>query len=540
MFKKLKSLLSRRAPGRRGLAGPSSSRLEWYDAQSESGVRVGNQTPFEFSPSYAAISLISADVAKTRIQVFRTSSKGERKEDRRHIAHQLLARRPNSWQTPFTFKRQIVAELLAYGNAFVWVRRAPDFSPVELVPLKNENVRIESEREELGEFRYLVRFGGTTGGEEVTIEQDSMLHFRGLACGVEGYSVATQARQSLGLGLAAQRYTNKFFNDQSYSNLMISWPGELSEQAADEARRMISERHSGVSKGGWKPWVLQNGGEVKNVTTSNEQGCLPEVLAHSIRDTANWFGVPPHRIGDTTRTSFSSLEEEQRSYFDSAIFPIFENLQQEFEAKIFTTEQLRRGALEVAFDKSKLRAANTNDRSEHWSKMVGLGILSRDEVRSELGLNSLPEFGDLHLRPMNLMAEGEEPTEPPEPTETEPTETEPPETEPPETEPRAVVRADREAWSGMASAIAEPIAKRMEAEASRGADYAELTRTNTRAARPKIRALLALIDQSIPKRARAVERIAGHVISVAAAPDLDGAELRAKAIHKELMELYDG
>ena len=78
----------------------------------------------------------------------------------------------------------------------------------------------------------------------------------------------------------------------------------------DEARRMISERHSGVSKGGWKPWVLQNGGEVKNVTTSNEQGCLPEVLAHSIRDTANWFGVPPHRIGDTTRTSFSSLEEE--------------------------------------------------------------------------------------------------------------------------------------------------------------------------------------------------------------------------------------
>ena len=161
--------------------------------------------------------------------------------------------------------------------------------------------------------------------------------------------------------------------------------------------------------------------------------------------------------------------------------------------------------------------------------------MSRDEVRSELGLNSLPEFGDLHLRPMNLMAEGEEPTEPPEPTETEPTET-----EPPETEPRAFVRADREAWSGMASAIAEPIAKRMEAEASRGADYAELTRTNTRAARPKIRALLALIDQSIPKRARAVERIAGHVISVAAAPDLDGAELRAKAIHKELMELYDG
>ena len=53
-----------------------------------------------------------------------------------HPIMELLGVRPNQWQTPFAFRKQLEGERVANGNGLAWIRRDPrTMEPTELVPV---------------------------------------------------------------------------------------------------------------------------------------------------------------------------------------------------------------------------------------------------------------------------------------------------------------------------------------------------------------------------------------------------------------------
>jgi hypothetical protein len=61
-----------------------------------------------------------------------------------------------------------------------------------------------------------------------------------------------------------------------------------------------------------------------------------ESRAFDAREIANVLGVPPHKLGDPSRTAYNSLESENQGYRDDTLGPWFAAWEQECDAKLLT------------------------------------------------------------------------------------------------------------------------------------------------------------------------------------------------------------
>jgi hypothetical protein len=132
--------------------------------------------------------------------------------------------------------------------------------------------------------------------------------------------------------------------------------------------------------------------KAKQLRQTAKESQLIELREHEIREAANWIGVPPHKLGDTTRTSHNSLEQENQDYLDGGLDPWFVTWEEECEDKLLTEEQKQRDTHVIEFLRQALVRADLKARGEYYSKALG-GVpwMVPDEPR---GLENLPPLPD--------------------------------------------------------------------------------------------------------------------------------------------------
>ena len=73
--------------------------------------------------------------------------------------------------------------------------------------------------------------------------------------------------------------------------------------------------------------------------------------------------------------------------------------QQEYDAKLFTKQELQQG-IYIKFNTESLLSADKKTQAEYWSKMILAGVYTRNEVRAMLERNPLKGL-DQPLTPVN-------------------------------------------------------------------------------------------------------------------------------------------
>ena len=101
-------------------------------APSLTGIRVSRSKAMTYAALYRSVAMISADVAKLPVQVFRRLPDGGRERDPSHPASRLLRRAPNALQDPVQFFSLLMCWALLDGNAYAWIGRDGSGAPVEL------------------------------------------------------------------------------------------------------------------------------------------------------------------------------------------------------------------------------------------------------------------------------------------------------------------------------------------------------------------------------------------------------------------------
>jgi HK97 family phage portal protein len=372
-----------------------------------SGVRV--KSALALSAVWRAVNLISSDVGKLPLHVYHRLPEGGKERAKGHPAYKLLRRMPfpGEYLTAFQFRKMLTAHALLTGNGYAWINRAATQAPAALHPLSPDlthAVRVD------GVVAYVTR----VNDREVAIPAEDMLHIRGLAFdGLSGYSVVTVARESLGLGLAQQQYSSVYFKNAARPSMVIQHPGVMSEKAQENFLRSWNRVHGGLDNA-HRAALLQEGAEVKPITINAKDSQLLESREYGLRDVANWFGVPAHKIGDTARTSYSSLEQENQSYLDQGLDPWLVPWEEECTAKLISDRQRGADSFFAEFERNALVRADLPARFNGYNTGIQGGWLSRNEVRERENLNPIPG-GDVYLTPLNMS-----PNTPPPPPEPEP------------------------------------------------------------------------------------------------------------------------
>ena len=114
------------------------------------------------------------------------------------------------------------------------------------------------------------------------------------------------------------------------------------------------------------------------------------------------IGVPPHKIGDTTRLSNSNHEQEELQFVTDTLRPEINNAQMECKRKLFPPVGRNSGRYEMGFDlRERLRA---DFKTTHEALALGRqwSFYTANKCLEELGDNPIGPEGDVLLYPINM------------------------------------------------------------------------------------------------------------------------------------------
>lgn len=265
------------------------------------GVPVDEKTAVQLMTVYGCVRLISDQISTLPVDVFR---------DAGGVSAEVAAPRwlltPTADLSWTDWCTQVLWSLLLDGNAYVAVMRDAGAQIVELVPLDPSKVQV-FRRSPGDRKRYKVN-GAEVPGLEV-------LHIKGImqAGSDVGLSPLDAARQSIGVGLAAQKYGAEFFTGEGNMPGVIEAPGEMQPATMrDLAQQWRKKRTSG---GRGLPGVLQGGATWKPSGVTNEQAQFLQTRQYTAAEIAGqMFLVDPSDLGIPVQgTSLTYANLEQRN-----------------------------------------------------------------------------------------------------------------------------------------------------------------------------------------------------------------------------------
>jgi len=119
-----------------------------------------------------------------------------------------------------------------------------------------------------------------------------LIHIKGMTMPgqVKGLSPIAYARETIGLGLAAQRFGAGFFNNGALPGAVIETPGDMSQPAIDRFKASWNGQHGGVGNAN-KVGVLINGAKLSKVSVAPNDAQFLETRQFQVPDVARIFGV---------------------------------------------------------------------------------------------------------------------------------------------------------------------------------------------------------------------------------------------------------
>ena len=325
-----------------------------------SGLVVNEVSAMRVTAVYACVRLIAGAIASLPLAVYRRT--GEGRERVRNDLWWLLNEQPCPAVSAAVFWEYLLAQLLLSGDALTEIERGRGGAIRGLIPLDSRAVVI---RKVDGRLRYEF----CRDGEWLGRDQDDVLHIPGFGFdGTRGMSVIRHAaREAIGLALAAEAFSSRFFASGAHPDVALKVPGKMTQEQIDNLRRIWASKYGGAHNASL-PIVLTEGTDLKEVTLSAQDSQLIEARRFQVADIARAFGVPPHMVGETDKSTSwgSGIEQQGIGFVQYTLAPHLNRIEQEINRKCFRTERLF-----VEFNVEGLLRGDSKARAEYYTRALG-------------------------------------------------------------------------------------------------------------------------------------------------------------------------
>lgn len=361
-----------------------------------SGRSITDTNAMKVAAAYRCVNIISGVVSWLPMDLIRRESENVRKPAVGHPLRRVLTVRPNAWQTPKEFKQLMQTYVMLRGNA-VAIKVMSLGQVVALLPIHPSRVLIEQENDL--RMKYTVT---NVDGSMRVYRSAEVLHLRGLSLnGFAGLSVLSHMRETLGIALDGETAAATLMKNGSFVESVIKHPEKMSPEAYARLKESWQERNSGAGNTG-KTAILEEGADLVKTTMTASDLQFIESRAFQRYDIAMFFGVPPHMIGATEKTtSWGSGIEQQNIGFVTYTLNDWLVMWQEALKRDAINEK-EWDALDVRFFTQALLKGDTKAQWDAFTKGRQWGVYSPNDVRAMLDLNPRTDAeGDEYAAPPN-------------------------------------------------------------------------------------------------------------------------------------------
>ena len=167
------------------------------------------------------------------------------------------------------------------------------------------------------------------------------------------------------------------------------YPKVLSKEQRTDARELIEGRLSGAVNAG-KPAILEADMEVGTIGINPKDAQLLESRSFSVEEICRWFGVPPHMVGHSEKSTSwgTGIEQQVLGFLTFTLMAWMRRIEQAISKDLLSpADRLR---FYPKFNVEGLLRADSAGRAAFYGAMVDKGIYTRDEVREK---EDLPPMG---------------------------------------------------------------------------------------------------------------------------------------------------
>lgn len=382
-----------------------ASGLAW-PARSLSGITVTDDKALGLTAVYRSVTLISTTAGGQPIHVHHEKADGTAERLKTDDTRYLWGR-PNREMTRQTYWETVVGHE-TMGDAFLFVVKdgrgrvmpksqaqpGDDWGVWYVEPWRTQTGRTSDGRKiyvvDHNEDAPMIDFA--EGGEIIHVPNWGRNSLRG----INPLSIAPAA---ISLGLSAQEYAERFFSQDSTPRGLLTSEQVISPEDAD---RIIArwERNNATLARAHRIAVLGNGAKFQPISISPEDAQLLEERRFQLAEIARLFGIPPHMLGDTERSTSwgSGIEEQTRGFLTFTLQPHINRFEQAIDDALLKREGTDRY---VKFDLGGLLRPNLLQRYQAYAMGYGRWLTPNDIRRDE----DLPPIdgGDELLAAVNLV-----------------------------------------------------------------------------------------------------------------------------------------
>lgn len=357
-------------------------------APTSAGISLSDEQAAQVPDVFACIQVLAQDLAKTPLKLRQQRDDGRHEDATNHRLWEILHDLPNPEMTAYQFRFEMQRNLLTHSKAYAEIVRRPSGEVASLWVLHSPYMTIT--RDGLNRKVYSYE-PPNMPPQRWVFDAD-----RPPILDLSHRSPIAHCRDLIALAAALERFASKFFANGARVSGILEAPVGFSENAKKNLRESFAALYQSVANAHKVP-LLEAGVTFKPVSAPNDEAQFIETRKYVRTQIAGEFRVPPHKIGDLERATFSNIEHQGIDYVTGALDPFFVSWEQAIKRDLLTTRQFPR--YEAVFDRESLIRADIASRYAAFNIARQGGWFSANDILRKLDENPIgaTDGGDLYL-----------------------------------------------------------------------------------------------------------------------------------------------
>ena len=335
-----------------------------------------NNFALSLSAVYSAVELISNSIALLPIQVKFKDDKGEPQVN---SEHELNIAFNNNDMSKYMIIKMMVSDMLLFGNGYALIERSGGHV-TGIRYLESNDVQVQWDKYK----KKLYYTCNTVAGK--VIQPENILHiYKNSRDGHTGIGILKYAARTIDLANYTENSSLDYFAKGLNVTGIVHAKQPMNKIQAQQALNSI-EGNVNADKAYYKflPFDI----DFQPLTQNAKDAQMIETRLFNVSEIARFFNISPVLLQDLSKSSYSTVEAANLQFLTQTLLPYISIIEAEFNRKLVGEENIF-----IDLDEREFLRTDSQSTANYYVTLVNAGILSRNEVREQLGYNKV-EGGD--------------------------------------------------------------------------------------------------------------------------------------------------
>jgi HK97 family phage portal protein len=363
----------------------------------KSGKTVNIETAIQVSTVFACNRVIGNGIAQVPLKLM-LEKDGKRLPAKNHRLYNLMAYRPNRWQTSFEWRQMMSWHVELAGNHCSFINRIGG-QVIELYPFTPSQVKVLNRGGGVLEYEVTAE-----DGSKKIFPAEAILHIRGPSWnGVTGLEVVKVAREAIGLAIATEESAASLHKNGIQASGTYSVEGTLTDTQHKGLSEWIQKHNAGSENAG-RPLILDRAAKWLGTQMTGIDAQALETRMYQIAEICRFHGVQPIMAGYSDKAAtFASAEAFMQSHITDCLSPRWQAYEQVFFNSLLTEKEREEGYYFNFVEEGMIRGS-IKDTKDALLGYTNGGLMTPNEARAKLDLNPDPDPASNQLRiPANIV-----------------------------------------------------------------------------------------------------------------------------------------